>query len=127
MPSYAEVADLSARYAGAIPAGLDAQTLLDDASFWLSAWVDGLDDAITSSEPGSEIAEAAKLLVVAMVKRSLQDGGSESRQQENYGVFSVRYRNPEGNLFLYGRELDSILALLQPNRATAVSMRSPGL
>jgi hypothetical protein len=126
MPSYAQVdPDLTTRYGGAIPAGVDAQTLLDDASFWLSAWVDGLDDAITGGD--AELIEAAKLLVVAMVKRSLLDGGSESRQQENFGVFSVRYRTPEGNLFLYGREFDSLLDLLRSNRATAVSMRSPGL
>lgn len=126
MPSYALVSDLTPRLNGVtVPAGMDAQQALDDASFWLSAWVDGLDDAITNGD--AELIEAAKLLVVAMVKRSLSDSGSETRQQENYGMFAVRYRNPEGNLFLYGRELDSILALLQPNRATAVSMRSKGL
>lgn len=126
MPSYAVVDDLTSRLNGVtVPAGMDAQQALDDASFWLSAWVDGLDDAITNGD--AELIEAAKLLVVAMVKRSLSDSGSETRQQENYGMFAVRYRNPEGNLFLYGRELDSILALLQPNRATAVSMRSKGL
>lgn len=126
MPSYAEVTDLTTRLNGVtVPAGTDAQQALDDASFWLSAWVDGLDDAITNGN--AELIEAAKLLVVAMVKRSFSDSGSETRQQENYGMFAVRYRNPEGNLFLYGRELDSILALLQPNRASAVSMRSKGL
>lgn len=126
MPSYAQPNDLTSRLNGVtIPAGVDAQQALDDASFWLSAWVDGLDQAITNGD--AELAEAAKLLVVAMVKRSLSDSGSETRAQENYGMFAVRYRNPEGNLFLYGRELDSILALLQPNRATAVSMRSKGL
>lgn len=126
MPTYALVSDLTSRLNGVtVPAGMDAQQALDDASFWLSAWVDGLDDAITNGD--AELIEAAKLLVVAMVKRSLSDSGSETRQQENYGMFAVRYRNPEGNLFLYGRELDSILALLQPNRAAAVSMRSKGL
>lgn len=126
MPSYAQPNDLTSRLNGVtVPAGTDVQQALDDASFWLSAWVDGLDDAITNGN--AELAEAAKLLVVAMVKRSLSDSGSETRQQENYGMFAVRYRNPEGNLFLYGRELDSILALLQTNRASAVSMRSKGL
>lgn len=126
MPSYALVTDLNPRLNGVtVPAGTNTQQALDDASFWLAAWVDGLDDAITNGD--AELTEAAKLLVVAMVKRSFSDSGSETRQQETYGMFAVRYRNPEGNLFLYGRELDSILALLQPNRATAVSMRSKGL
>lgn len=102
-----------------------APVLLGDASFWLSAWVPGLDAAITGGDP--ELTEAGKLLVVAMVRRALDAPGAENVQQETVGVFSVRYRNPEGNLYVYGRELDTILALMTEDRAAAVSYRSLGL
>jgi hypothetical protein len=104
-----------------------APILLGDASFWLGVWVPGLAVAV---ETDDQVAEAAKLLVVAMVKRALL-----SQIPENPGVQSitngagpynqsVTYRNPEGNLYLYGSELDSVMILLRP---TAVSVRSPGL
>jgi hypothetical protein len=125
VPTYADVDDLQERFAGTLPAEPDPQTLLDDASFWLSVWVPGLDGVITGGD--AELAEAAKLLVVAMVKRSLTAPGAEHVQQETVGVFSVRYRNPEGNLYVYGRELDTILSLMTEDRAAAVSYRSPGL
>jgi hypothetical protein len=102
-----------------------APVLIGDASFWLSAWVPGLDAAVTGGD--AELTEAAKLLVVAMVKRALDAPGAEHVQQETVGVFSVRYRSPEGNLYVYGRELDTILALMTSDRAAAVSYRSLGL
>lgn len=122
---YADLTDLSERMT--VPAA-DAQraaVLLGDASFWLSAWVPGLDDAITGGDP--ELTTAGKLLVVAMVKRALEAPGAENMQQETAGVFTVRYRNPEGNLYVYGRELETILALMTADRAAAVSYRSQGL
>jgi hypothetical protein len=127
MPTYAELFDLKDRFPRDLSPAEQAraQTLLGDASFWLSAWVPGLDAAITGGN--AELVEAAKLLVVAMVRRALLDPGTESRQSESAGIYTVRYRNPEGNLFVYGRELDSILTLLTSDRAQAVSMRSPGL
>jgi DsbC/DsbD-like thiol-disulfide interchange protein len=125
VPTYAEFDDLEERYPGALPTQPDPEILLGDASFWLSAWVPGLDVAITGGD--AELAEAAKLLVVAMVKRALAAPGAENVQQETVGVFTVRYRNPEGNLYVYGRELDTILLLMTQDRAAAVSYRSPGL
>lgn len=125
MPTYASLTDLSERMT--VPAA-DAQravVLLGDASFWLSAWVPGIDQVITGGD--TELTEAAKLLVVAMVKRALEAPGAENVQQETVGVFSVRYRNPEGNLYVYGRELDTIMALMTADRAAAVSYRSLGL
>jgi hypothetical protein len=131
--TYAELADLEARFPRDLTDAEEdaAPTLLADASFWLGVWVPGLDDAITAGN--EQLAQAALLLVVSMVKRSLL-----SQVAENPGVQSVTeaagpysqavtYRNPEGNLYLYGNELTSITDLLWPNKSQAVSMRSPGL
>lgn len=107
-----------------------APLLIEDASFWLDVWVPGLADIIAGGD--MTVGEAAKLLVVAMVRRALLTpdvgDGVESRTQ-SAGVYSesIRYRNPDGNLYLYGRELDDLMSLLRSNRADAVSMRSPGL
>lgn len=127
MPSYAYTVDLTARMGRELTSAESSrvETLLDDASFWLSAWVPGLDEAITGGDP--VLTEAGMLLVVAMVKRALAAPGAENLQQETAGVFTVRYRNPEGNLFVYGRELDTILALMTADRSAAVSYRSQGL
>jgi hypothetical protein len=127
LPTYAELADLTARFPRALTTEEEtrAGTLLRDASFWLSVWAPGLDAAVTAGD--SDATEAALLLVVAMVRRALLDPGTENRVSESAGLYTVRYRNPEGNLFVYGRELDSILSLLTRDRAQAVSMRSPGL
>lgn len=103
-----------------------ATDLLGDASFWLSVWVPGLDAAITTGD--AELAEAAKLIVVAMVKRALDAPNADPAvEQETVGVFSVRYRAPEGNLFLYSRELDTLMSLMTAERTAAVSYRSLGL
>jgi hypothetical protein len=106
-----------------------AETLLGDASFWLGVWVPDL--TATTDETALE---AAKLVVVQMVKRALEAAaetrpdGAESVAQ-TAGIYSqnIRFRNPDGNLFLYGRELEDLEALLRGNRAAAVSYRSPGL
>lgn len=123
--SYAELGDLEDRFPRALTDQelSQAETLLNDASFWLGVWVPGLGDVV-ADEP---FATAAKLLVVAMVRRALLTPGTEGAESESAGVYSVKYRNPEGNLFLYSRELDNIASLLRGNRADAVSMRSPGL
>ncbi|OBK92379.1 hypothetical protein A5646_03500 [Mycobacterium sp. 1245499.0] len=129
MTAYATLADLEARYTGQIDP-TTAETLLDDASFWLGVWVPGLDAAVTTS---SDVATAAKLLVVAMVKRALAaqavDVPGVQSITNSGGPFnqSITYRNPEGNLYLYANELESITSLLRSTRAAAVSMRSPGL
>lgn len=127
MPTYATIGELTARFPRALtPAeSTRAETLLDDSSFWLSVWAPGLDAAVTNGD--ADAVEAAKLLVIAMVRRALLDPGTESRQSETSGIYTVRYRNPEGNLFVYGRELDSILTVLTEDRSQAVSVRSPGL
>jgi hypothetical protein len=108
-----------------------AATLLADASFWLGVWVPGLTESTDEA-----VLEAAKLVVVEMVKRSLlaaaaaqvTDPAVES-VTEGAGIYNraIRYRSPDGNLFLYARELEDLEGLLRGNRATAVSMRSPGL
>lgn len=130
---YAELQDLEDRF----PRDLtDAETeevptLLEDASFWLSVWVPGLDTAITTGDETA--AEAAKLLVVAMVKRALTAQAADLPGVQSItnsgGPYnqSITYRNPEGNLYLYANELESITSLLRSSRAGAVSMRSPGL
>jgi hypothetical protein len=81
---YAELDDLEPRFPRDLTDAEEeaAPTLLADASFWLGVWVPGLDDAISG---GNEIlAQAAMLLVVSMVKRSLL-----SQVAENPGVQSV--------------------------------------
>jgi hypothetical protein len=130
--TYAELDDLIARFPRDLTDAEEeaAPTLLGDASFWLGVWVPGLDDAVAANE---QLAKAAKLLVVSMVKRSLlsqvPDNPGVQSVTESAGPYSqaVTYRNPEGNLYLYGNELTSITDLLWPNKAQAVSMRSPGL
>lgn len=123
MTVYATVADLQDRY----PRDLTddettrAAVLLGDASLRLDAWVPGLADTTDESVLG-----LARLTVIDMVSRALTSPTVDpSIASEGIGPFSVTYR--DGNLFLYARELDGLLALLMPNRASAVSMRSPGL
>ena len=107
-----------------------ATTLLEDASFWLSVWVPGLQAAI---DGGNEQAEtAAKLLVVAMVRRALlapavDDGIQSQLLQAGPYQANVVYRNPDGNLYLMRAELDSLKGLLSGNQSGAVSIMSPGL
>jgi hypothetical protein len=75
----------------------------------------------------------AKLVVVDMVKRALLSAVPDNPGVDTFnqvaGPFQqqITYRNPEGNLYLYDRELQDLLALLRPTTATAVSMMSPGL
>jgi hypothetical protein len=127
---YAEFADLEARFPRDFTSEEEdrAETLLEDASFWLGVWVPGLDAAISSGD--AQAVTAAKLLVVTLVIRALMvsaTGADPGVASETVGPFSVTYRNPEGNLYLYDRELSDIVDLLRSNRAAAVSMRSPGL
>ena len=128
MAAYATLAELTARFPRTLTTEEQnrALVLLDDATFWLGAWVPGLDAAILAGVP--LVAMAAKLLVIAMVRRTLlSPGQGDGVQDETIGPFRVVYRNPEGNLYLYGSELEDITNLLRPKRASAVSMRSPGL
>lgn len=133
MTQYAELEDLVARFPRDLTSVEEdaAPTLLADASFWLGVWVPGLEDSIQGGD--EQLAQAAKLLVVAMVKRSLlaqvPDNPGVASTTNTAGPYSqaVTYRNPEGNLYLYGRELEDISSLLRSTRADAVSMRSPGL
>lgn len=128
---YAELADLQARFPRALTESEEtrAATLLADASFWLGVWV----PALTTSTDETAL-EAAKLIVVEMVKRALlaaaeaRPDGAESVSQ-TAGIYSqnIRFKNPDGNLYLYARELEDLEGLLRGSRASAVSMRSPGL
>lgn len=132
----AEYADITLDFIPRFPRALEDDefdrtvVLLQDASFWLDMWVPGLAEAVAG---GNEMATtAAKLLVVAMVRRTLlQPDAVEGAQSQTdaYGPFSftVAYRNPDGNLFLYDRELTDLTNLLLANRSQAVSMRSRGL
>lgn len=123
MTVYATVDDLQDRYPRELTddEAARAEFLLGDASLRLDVWVPGLADTTDSSVLG-----LAKLTVIDMVSRALTSPAADpSIASEGIGPFSVTYR--DGNLFLYARELDALLALLMPNRATAVSMRSPGL
>ena len=76
------------------------------------------------------------LLTVAMVKRALLAQAAQqtivnpavSQISETWGPFGqvLKLREDAGNLFLYPSELESLLALLRGDLATAVSVRSPG-
>lgn len=104
--------------------------LLQDAAFWLSVWVPGLADAVSGGNGQAQT--AAKLLAVNMVRRAItspdvDDGVQSATRQAGPYQYSVVYRNPDGNLFLYASELDAIRSLLRSNPATAVSMMVPGL
>lgn len=125
---YAELSDLEERFPRELTSDEEgrAETLLGDASFWLGVWVPGLNEAIESGN--DDAAVAAKLLVVAMVRRNLLvPQVEENVQSRTEGPFTTVYRNPDGNLYLYRSELEQITGLLLENRATAVSLRSPGL
>jgi hypothetical protein len=133
---YAVLADLEARFPRDLTADEEdrAGTLLADASFWLGVWVPGLAEAIAGGDETAQ--EAAKLVVVNMVKRSilaeaasLEADPSIESITEGAGIYNraIRYRSPDGNLWISSRELEDLLALLMVNRAAAVSMRSPGL
>lgn len=131
MNPYAELSDLEERFPRELTSDEQAraETLLVDASFWLGVWVPGLSDSTDET-----VLEAAKLIVVEMVKRALlaaaetRPDGAESMSY-TAGIYAqnIRFRNPDGNLFLYGRELEDLEGLLRGNRAAAVSYRSPGL
>ena len=129
---YAELSDLVERSPRELTTDEEdrAAILLGDASFWLGVWVPGLEAAVIGGN--EKISEAAKLLVVAMVRRSLNsplfdDGVASTTQVAGPFQNVVAYRNPDGNLYLYSRELDAIRGLLRGNSADAVSMTLPGL
>lgn len=131
--SYAELeADFLPRYPHTLSQEdkTRAEILLEDASFWLGVWVPGLATAIDNGN--EQVTTAARLLVVAMVRRAmLAPSVDEGVQSQNLvaGQFqhNIVYRNPDGNLYLYGKELDAIKGLLRTNPADAVSMTQPGL
>lgn len=128
--AYAQVdPDLVKRWRALSPDEVSkAEVLLDDAAFWLRVWVPGLGES-----PDGDAATAAKLLSVAMVKRAMQAEDTElpgvQSIQETAGVYSesIRYMNPEGNLYLYARELADILAVVAGTPQGAAAFTSPGL
>jgi hypothetical protein len=119
---YATVDDLQDRYPRELTSAESdrAELLLEDASLLLDARVPGLADTTDG-----QVAALARLTVIEMVRRALSGNIADGVKSETAGVFSVTYR--DDNLFVYDRELDVLMALLMPNRATAVSVRSPGL
>lgn len=132
MTAFAEPSDVEDRFPRELTDAEESRLpiLLADASFWLGVWVPGLEDAVATD---TQIAQAAMLTVVSMVRRSLlstvPDDPSISATNQVVGPFQyqVTYRNPEGNLFLYDRELATLMALLRPYRGDAVSIMAPGL
>jgi hypothetical protein len=128
---YAELADLQALFPRDLTEAEEtrAEALLERASFWLGVWVPGLTDSTDGV-----VLEAAKYVVVDMVIRSLMstaaarpDGAESMSRSAGYFSESIKFRNPDGNLFLYARELEDLEGLLRGNRSTAVSYMSPGL
>lgn len=130
--AYADIDDLTARFSRDLTAAESdrAEILLEDASFQLSVRAPGLQEAIDGGD--EQVATAAKLTVVAMVRRVLLapavDDGVQSQNLVT-GPFQqqIVYRSPDSNLYLYQAELDTILGLLRANPADAVSMMQFGL
>jgi hypothetical protein len=128
---YAELGDLQALFPRELPPAEEAraEALLEKASFWLGVWVPEL---VGSTDEA--VLEAAKYIVIDMVTRSLlstaaarPDGAeSVSRTAGVYGE-SIKFRDPDGNLFLYARELEDLEGLIRGCRSKAVSYPSPGL
>jgi hypothetical protein len=136
MASYATVGDLTSRFPRDLTGIEEGQvpTMLQDASFLLSVKAPGLQAAVDGGD--EVITQAAMLLTVAMVKRALLAQAAQQavnpavdQVAEAWGPYSqsVKYRSDNGNLFLYGSELDYLLGLIRGDQAAAVSIRSPGL
>lgn len=136
MTAYATLQELTERFPRAltVPEAAQAPTMLDDASFLLSVRAPGLQEAIDGGD--ETITHAAMLLTVAMVRRALLaqaasqtvNPGMDSLSQ-TFGPYSssIKYRSDDGNLFLYGSELEYLLGLLRGDMSEAVSVRSRGL
>lgn len=135
--AYADAAtDLAPRWRPLTPAEqVQANTLLRDAAFWLNTWVPGLAAAVETGNP--QAAEGAKLVSVSMVKRAMQaaerdipSGAESTYQMAGIYVEQVKYRNPDGSLFVYDRELNDLLGLVAGGcggGVGAVSYTAPGL
>ncbi|WP_072814281.1 Gp19/Gp15/Gp42 family protein [Rhodococcus zopfii] len=129
MAAFATHEDLSKRWKGfdAADAAM-ADQLLADAAVWLRVWVP---QASALAATNTDLAEALVIVSCAMVKRALLNGDNEgqSSSQETIGPFQyqVAFRNPEGNLFLYQKELDLLEKLCGLNTSGAVSMTARGL
>lgn len=129
---YAELEDLQVRFPRTLTSNEEerAEILLEDASFQLGVRAPGLQEAIDGGD--EQLETAAKLTVVAMVRRVLLapalDDGVQSQNLVT-GPFQqqIVYRNPDSNLYLYQAELDTIRGLLRPNPADAVSVMQLGL
>ena len=137
MTAFAELTDLTTP--GRFPRPLTAAetaaapTMLEDASFWLSVWVPGLEEAVEGGDP--KVTEAAMLTTVAMVRRALLAAAAQQNRDpmvdqlgETFGPYgrTVKFRSDSGNYWLYANELESLQGMLRGDTATAVSMRSPG-
>lgn len=134
--AYATTEDLAERFPRTLtPAEtVQAETMLEDASFLLNCSAPGLMEAVEADN--EDVIYAAMLLTVAMVRRALL---AQAAQQainpavdqiaQTFGPYSssIKYRNDSGNLYLYDREMDMLLGLLRGDMSAAVSMRSKGL
>ena len=104
-----------------------ADTLLADASYWVRLWYPDLDPDSTDRGPG--------MVVRAMVKRALLNGGSEGLSQqtrnETTGPWShsdsQTYVNPDGSLYLTKRESEMLDIITGRDRSGATSMTARGL
>ena len=129
MAAFANYEDLSKRWKGFDAADeAMADQLLADAAVWLRVWVP---QAPVLAATNTDLAEALVIVSCAMVKRALLNGDNEgqSSSQETIGPFQyqIAFRNPEGNLFLYQKELEMLEKLCGLHTSGAVSMTARGL
>lgn len=129
MTAFATYEDLAKRWKGFDTAdAVVADQLLADAAVWLRVWVP---QAVPLAATNTDLGEALVIVSCAMVKRALLNGDNEGQtsNQETVGPFQyqIAFRNPEGNLFLYQKELEMLEKLCGLNTSGAVSMTARGL
>ncbi|WP_228002143.1 Gp19/Gp15/Gp42 family protein [Nocardia australiensis] len=131
--AFAMSADLAARWRALSPEEeARAAVLLGDAAFWLKAWFKPYAADLEALAADNELlADGLKIVSCAMVRRSMTNGGYDgaSQVQQTMGPFTaqVSYSNPNGNLYIYDTDRDTLFGLLGINVSGAVSMTSPGL
>lgn len=103
MATFAQPADVKARWPAA-PANDDQlEVLLADAALWLVSMFPQIPDA-----PSQRLAGVLQIVSCAMVKRSLLAADHDHLEslQQSAGVFSQSqsFRNAEGNFYITGQE-----------------------
>lgn len=118
---YATVNDVRLRWEMA-PASDDLlNARINDASIWLQAMYPKIPD-----RPSERLTRVLRMIVCAMVKRSLLADGSEHVESQSMtaGVFSQSqsFRNPEGNLYLTAQEKDMLESALSEETGSSRGM-----